>query len=365
MYTKIAALAGALAIVDQAAAFNVHRGHRHQKKDGVVVWETLVKTVYVTDSPAAQPSKPPSNIDVALDVVAIPTLPAVVDAPVQKAPSSPAAASPAKGGSSSGGSSQGSSKDSSKGSSAGSSASSGGPGFSGKRGLAYNDPLLANLFGAACKNCGWAYSWGKYPGSLDSKYSFVPMLWGLKEVSNWDSAATSAIANGAKALFSFNEPDNRGQADMTPSVAADAHVQYMNKYADKALIGAPAVSNSNLAGEGLDWLKNWVKQCEAKGCKYHFCNVHWYSPASAIDSLFDHIKQAHQICGGKPVWLTEFAPIDASPSQIASFLEQAIPKLESIDYLHAYSYFMVSTDADRLLSSSSSLSTIGQTYASL
>ncbi|KAG6025025.1 hypothetical protein E4U41_001623 [Claviceps citrina] len=152
---------------------------------------------------------------------------------------------------------------------------------------------------------------------------------------------------------------------MSPPTAAALHVQHMNPFADKALIGSPAVSNSNIQGEGLDWLKSWVQECKSKGCQYHFCNVHWYSPVEAIDTLFSHIEQAHKICDGKPIWLTEFAPVQANAAQTTEFLSKAIPRLEATDYLHAYSYFMVGYDNLQLLSSASTLSSIGNKYVSL
>ncbi|PHH75864.1 hypothetical protein CDD82_4238 [Ophiocordyceps australis] len=243
---------------------------------------------------------------------------------------------------------------------------SSGPGFVGKRGLAYNDGSLANTFGSSCQQCGWAYNWASSPQGLDPKISFVPMLWGDSptHTGHWDSDAEKALASGTKALFSFNEPDIKGQANLSPQQAAASHVKYMNKYAGRALIGAPSVSNSNLEGEGLAWLKSFMSACEnqQEKCQVDFCNVHWYAPASAADTLFDHLEQAHQACGGKPVWLTEFAPV-GDPSQTSGFLQTVMPKLEKLDYVDAYSYFMVSSG--NLMSSATDLSSFGKVYASM
>ncbi|KAG6223489.1 hypothetical protein E4U25_000251 [Claviceps purpurea] len=376
---KTAALVGAVAVIGQTAALNIHRqehGHLHQleKKQDAVVWETIWDTVYVTgNSPAAQ------NTPAAVAATNVkPYIPAVV---TPTPPTKPNKASDnhlaAPTGDSGSGSSSGSGSGSGSGSSSGSGSvsSSKGPGFSGKRGLAYNDATLANLVGSSAKKgvCGWAYNWGQYPGNLDSQYSFIPTLWGRGPnnqntafLDSWPSSASKAVANGAKALFSFNEPDNKGQSNLDPSTAAGLHVEYMNPYSGKTLIASPSVSNSNIQGEGLDWLKGWVQQCMSKGCKYDFCNVHWYSPVSQTQSLFDHLEQAHKICDGKPVWLTEFAPVDASDAQTADFLTQVIPKLEALDYLHAYSYFMVGHNTNlQLLSSPSSLSKIGAKYVQI
>ncbi|KAG6005338.1 hypothetical protein E4U21_000253 [Claviceps maximensis] len=423
---SIAALVGAVVVIGQASALNIHRqehghghGHKMEKRQDVTVWETAVETIYVTanygdpqptpyvqsppvdtqplpadaqppsaaaqpvpaaaqPAPVASPPVPDANqpapaaaqhppqaaaLDVKADGVAgaVAALPSQVLQLIKPSYEKPSDSTSNNYDKPSTGSSY-------KGS------SSKGPGFSGKRGLAYNDAALANMVGSSAKKgvCGWGHNWGQDPGHLDPQYEFVPTLWGRGPnnqnndfFDSWPSNAKKAVANGAKALFSFNEPDNKGQANMDVATAASLHVQHMNPYSGKTLIGAPAVSNSNIQGEGLDWLKGWVQQCKTKGCTFDFCNVHWYSPVNAIDTLFDHIAQAHNICDGKPVWLTEFAPVGANDAQTAEFLAKAIPKLEAIDYLHAYSYFMVGSGNLQLLSSASSLSQVGNKYVSM
>ncbi|KAK1250929.1 hypothetical protein MKX07_005484 [Trichoderma sp. CBMAI-0711] len=244
-------------------------------------------------------------------------------------------------------------------------ASSGGSPFPSKRGIAYNDGLLANTFGASCDKCGWAYNWGFYPSGIDtSKYSYVPTLWGPSpdHSTGFDAQAEAAIAAGSKALFSFNEPDIASQSNLSPADAASSHAQFMSKYVGKVLIGAPSVSNSGAQGQGLSWLQSFVDACNGiDGCSFDFCNIHWYSPASAIDTLFTQLESAHQVCGGKPVILTEFATTGSSDAETADFLQQALPKLDALDYLMGYSYFMVGTGS--LMSSTNALSSFGNIYA--
>ncbi|KAH6610165.1 glycoside hydrolase [Trichoderma cornu-damae] len=237
--------------------------------------------------------------------------------------------------------------------------------FSSKRGMAYNDGNLANTFGAASGKMGWAYNWGFWPSGLDtSRYSYIPTLWGPAPVHSdgFDAQASALIASGSKAIFSFNEPDIASQANLSPAAAAASHAQFLNKYAGKALIGAPSVSNSGANLQGLSWLQAFVNACnsQAGGCAYDFCNVHWYSGAQYIDTLFTHLDNAHKICGGKPIFLTEFAP-SGSDADISNFLKTALPKLDALDYLMGYSYFMVATGS--LMSSTTTLSSYGQIYA--
>ncbi|KAF4460502.1 glycoside hydrolase [Fusarium albosuccineum] len=247
--------------------------------------------------------------------------------------------------------------------SSGSSSSGGSVGFSSKRGVAYNDIDLANTFAGDCDNCGWGYNWDSESYGLKN-LNFIPTLWSAdaNHVDRFPDNVQTCLSNGAKAIFSFNEPDNGGQANMQPADAAAAHVKYLNKYAGKALIGAPSISNSGLAGEGIEWLTSFVSACESQetACHYDFCNVHWYSEVEYGETLFDHLKAAHKTCGGKPIWLTEFAP-KGSDEAIASWLEEAIPRLEALEYLDAYAYWMVSEGI--LMSSATELSTYGKVYA--
>lgn len=192
------------------------------------------------------------------------------------------------------------------------------------------------------------------------------MLWGdaPEWTDSWDANAEDALNTGSVALLSFNEPDNTGQANMTPEQAASSHAAWMNKYQGRALIGAPAITNSGDPGQGLEWLQGFMDACNAQedGCAVDFCPVHWYSEAQYQDTLFTHLESAHDICDGKPIWLTEFAPVN-SDSELVSFVEDVIPQLEALDYLHAYSYFMV--EVGRLMFTDIDLSDYGQAYADL
>ena len=244
---------------------------------------------------------------------------------------------------------------------------SNGSSLPGKRGMAYNNADLANAFGGACKSCGWGYNWASTRDGLDSKYNFVPMLWGDRDefTSVWEKNCEQAISSGSTHVFSFNEPDHASQAALDPVYAAQLHAKHMNKFSGRVQIGAPSVTNSGNPGEGLEWLQSFMDACNAQpgGCAVDFCNVHWYSQPQWANTLFDHLNKARDICNGKKIWLTEFAPIEASDEQLTEFMRDVIPKLDSLDYLDAYSYFMVAEG--NLMSSSNSLSNYGEAYATV
>lgn len=350
MFSKTAiALPLAASLLEQVNAFSFHR-HQHavDKRDNIV-WHTVYETVYVTagaEAPAKTQQPFVQNVQpAAAAVVTVDATPSKAAAPAPAQTTLSTAVKPAP-------------------TSSISSASNADLGFS-KQGIAYNDVAMANAFKKECNRCGWGYNWGSSSGGFTSGAQYIPMLWGDLPVhtSHWDADAEAAISNGAKAMLSFNEPDMPSQSNMSPGAAAAAHAQYFSKYKGRAQIGSPAVTNSGEAGQGVAWLKSFVSACNANSdCHFDFCAVHWYSEAQYANTLFDHLKAAHDACEGKAIWLTEFAPF-GSDAEISSFMKSALPQLDSLDYLHAYSYFMVAQD--KLMSSGSALSTIGQVYAAI
>lgn len=238
-----------------------------------------------------------------------------------------------------------------------------------KRGAAYNDAsLISPLLGSDSK-LSWAYNWGSSSDGLSdvsSSLEFVPMLWGEKTVSYWATNAQAAIDAGSKYLLGPNEPDNAAQANMDPATAATFHITNMEPFASKASLGAPSITNSNVAGESVDWLKEWITACDGQ-CTFDFCPAHWYNTIEAgAEDLFTFLSEVSAACGtGKTVWLTEFAPNVDSPSdaEISEFLttvQDTLDNNSTYSFVERYSYFYV---ADGLLVSGGAASSYGNTFA--
>ncbi|KAJ4420730.1 hypothetical protein N0V82_004169 [Gnomoniopsis sp. IMI 355080] len=238
-----------------------------------------------------------------------------------------------------------------------------------KRGAAYNDAsLISPLLGTDSK-LSWAYNWGSSSDGLSdvsSSLEFVPMLWGEKTVSYWATNAQAAIDAGSKYLLGPNEPDNAAQANMDPATAATFHITNMEPFASKATLGAPSITNSNVAGESVDWLKEWIEACDGQ-CTFDFCPAHWYNTIEAgAEDLFSFLSEVSAACGtGKTVWLTEFAPNVDSPSdaEISEFLttvQDTLDNNSTYSFVERYSYFYV---ADGLLVSGGAASSYGNTFA--
>jgi hypothetical protein len=272
------------------------------------------------------------------DVVPVPTT-AVVVAPVPDEPAatdSPATTSPSTGGGSGGGSG----------------------GVRG-RGLAYNDPNLLTRFLSSGSKISWTYNWAQTDDSKTG-LEFVPMLWGTSKgfPATWAANAQRMIDAGAKCLFSFNEPDNDGQAHLSPAAAAASHIELMNPFQGKARIGAPAITNSNRPNEGIPWLKQWFDACGGK-CAVDFVNIHIYG----VDTItfLNHLLAVHNAFN-KPVWITEFAfggSEDEINRQLGTVLDQ-IDNNATFSFVERVSYFMA---ADGIMVKGNSMSSYGNSFA--
>lgn len=107
------------------------------------------------------------------------------------------------------------------------------------------------------------------------------MLWSnsVANTQNWHSNALAAIEAGADTLLGFNEPDHQNQANMPVSTAVSAWKQYMEPFAGKVKLAAPAVTNGG-SPMGLTYLTSFISSCT--GCTIDICPIHWYDSATNI-----------------------------------------------------------------------------------
>ncbi|KAF7942684.1 uncharacterized protein EAE97_006138 [Botrytis byssoidea] len=230
----------------------------------------------------------------------------------------------------------------------------------GKRGVAYNTADFVKQFTGSSK-VAWAYNWGSSSDGLSaSGIEFVPLLWGLKSTFTgaWSAAASSAIASGSKHLMSFNEPDLSTQANIGASDAAAGYKTYMQPFAGKAKLGAPAVTNG-ASPMGLTWLKSFMSSCS--DCTIDFVCIHWYDSASNVAYFKQYVQDAYTAGGNRPLWITEFQASGSTDEQNA-FMKEVLPWLDASTMVDRYAWFMADTAAGGLMASTSGLSTLGNTF---
>ncbi|KAM7206275.1 Glycosyl hydrolase catalytic core domain containing protein [Rhypophila sp. PSN 637] len=210
-----------------------------------------------------------------------------------------------------------------------------------QRGLPYNHPeLLPSLLGQGSKVT-WTYNWGQYDDSK-TDLEFVPMCWsdGKGFPATWKQNAQKAIDSGSKHLLSFNEPDLDSQANMSPSHAAQAHIDLMNPFRGKARIGSPAITNSGSPNMGISWMKQFFAAC-AGNCAVDFVVAHAYGLTA--EQFLQHLVNVHDAFN-MPVWVTEFG-FNGSEEEQNKMLATTIKELETnpkYSFVERYAYFMVS-----------------------
>ncbi|KAI0689674.1 glycosyl hydrolase catalytic core-domain-containing protein [Cytidiella melzeri] len=224
-----------------------------------------------------------------------------------------------------------------------------------KRGVSFNDVAAANQFGSKIT---WAYNWAAtHDGTLNPGIKFAPMLWGIDQshTANWANDATAAIAAGATHLLGFNEPDLGAQSNISPEDAAKAWKTYMQPFAGKAALIAPAVTNG-AAPMGLAWLDSFLAACDT--CTIDAIAIHIYDSATNVAYFQNYISDAASKYG-KPVWVTEFGA-SGTVQQQQTFLQTMLPFLDNLSGVQCYAYFMAGSNI--LTTSSNQITALGTTY---
>lgn len=374
MYTKsVAALVASAALAQQALTFNSHR-HLHgrylARRDDFVETHvvTITKTEYVEEPPQTDPKDLPADYsqpqelqpdnNVYTPPVAQPFVAPQEPAPQEPQPNNnayvppaaqphisfvaPPPATPPP---------SGSDKDGY------------GLGFP-KRGIAYNNIALADPFSQACeRKCGWCHNWMPLSAKVDC--NFIPTLKCNKPdfTNDWTKNIDS-LQNGAKVAFSFNEPDNVGECNISPEEAAASYKKFMNPYAGRIKLCAPAITNSDKPSEGTRWLDKFLEACNG-GCIFDYCAAHWYGKVKDLLSLNEHIRTVSKICGGKQVWVSEYSLIaDTDGFKVVvneTFMAETAKELDNNILVAGYSAFYAS---DGYLMAGTQLSPAGKAYVS-
>jgi hypothetical protein len=231
---------------------------------------------------------------------------------------------------------------------------------SSKRGLVYQDSSLCSAFTSG--KYGFAYNYAQ-TGSNCAGANFAPMLRSTSGTSaaTWLSNVDKAYKAGSRVFLGFNEPDIAGIA---PTQACSDWLTYMNPiaktYSGVTIVG-PAVSNS-ASPRGLAWLSSFKSACPS--ATWNASGVHYYDSydSGTVQRFEDFVGQAYSQLG-KPVWVTEFAPVGASAQQAAEFLKNVLVFMDGSSKVGGYAYFMVGTDGNDL-NSGTGLSLTGQVYNS-
>lgn len=213
----------------------------------------------------------------------------------------------------------------------------------------------------------WWYNWGTHPNLIPAGQfgqEFVPMLWGKWGADGLDAAMAKLKQEGhaPKAIMGYNEPNVPGQANLSPSVAADAWPALEAVAKKHGLrLGSPCPAPGNWPIDPYKWMDQWIAAYKAKNRRdphFDFTCTHFYG--CKLEWLKGHLAKLKKY--GKPIWLTEFAcpagPVAKSPATAAgqaAFLKEAMAYLDSDSSVERYAYFTLTTKGNRWLGDSAGL----------
>jgi len=210
-------------------------------------------------------------------------------------------------------------------------------GMSPKKGVGHWGRRLPNapdLVGAS-----WYYNWGTRPRAPEGsvKAEFIPMIWGRDSAG--DEELASVKAGGWSALLGFNEPDGKGQADMS---VAEAIALWPLLEATGLRLGSPGTTT------GAHWLDEFMTEAKVKHLRVDFLCLHWYGDITKPDPVGDLKKylESYWERYHLPIWLTEFSGADfdyhlrkTTVDDNARFAAGSVTMMESLPFVERYAWF--------------------------
>ncbi len=206
-----------------------------------------------------------------------------------------------------------------------------------KKGMAgYEGPPYQSEFQTA-----WAYNYNDNTAASEpSNFDFVPMVdteyW--EPVSDLQDRDPGWLAQPLPAcLLGYNEPDNPSTASTNPSTN-DAIANWPSLMGLNVPLVGPAMQDEQDA-----WENSFYAMIAASGYRVDYSAVHLYVPPNSSSVISD--LQSEYNAYGRPVWLTEFSPVDWSDCQCWSedddynFLAEFMWMAESEPWLERYSIF--------------------------
>jgi Glycosyl hydrolase catalytic core/Ricin-type beta-trefoil lectin domain-like/Concanavalin A-like lectin/glucanases superfamily/Bacterial Ig-like domain (group 2) len=182
----------------------------------------------------------------------------------------------------------------------------------------------------------WAYNWGTGTGaSLPASCVFEPMQWGggtgglMANYTAWHTTAKPLY------LMGFNEPDHTDQANMTAASCVSG-------WPALVAMNLPLVSTATANSFG-GLINDFFAGTANNGLRVDYTAVHMYQAPSA-SGLINNLQAVYNTWG-KPVWLTEFSPVDWSATRAWSEqdnyngLAEFMWRAEDLIWLKRYALF--------------------------
>ncbi|MDR3456936.1 MAG: glycosyl hydrolase [Verrucomicrobiae bacterium] len=221
----------------------------------------------------------------------------------------------------------------------------------------------------------WAYNYNDNTGTtLPASVVYEPMI----HDANWEPLSdVQSRASGWRSsaqpvyLLTYNEPDNTSQANMNTNTVIGLWPSLQN-------LNVPLVSPACATTYG-SWAYNFFTLIAGNNYRVDYTAAHMYQ-APAASSLIGNLQNVYSTWG-RPVWLTEFSPVDWNNTQAWSendnfnFLAEFMWMAEDYVWFKRYAIFPFSGTpsanpwdvnghrGDFFLSDGATLTPYGELYA--
>ena len=167
------------------------------------------------------------------------------------------------------------------------------------------------------------------------------MIWDERNVNEENLSYLEDLANDGSInyLLGFNEPDLISQANMTVEEA-------IALWPDLESVGVP-LGSPVTASTSSTWFSDFMSRATEENLRIDFVAVHIYDVYN-VDIFVQKLEEVFEKYG-KPIWITEFAlrdwradnnnPNRYSEEDVLLFMQQLLPRLEELDFVHRYAWF--------------------------
>jgi hypothetical protein len=249
---------------------------------------------------------------------------------------------------------------------------------SAKRGVCANQ-LAAADFTALSPGVSWWYNWHFDPGTqapAEAKMEYLPMVWGDDPACLAGVEALLTAGVRPRRILEINEPNLKGQAFVTPAVAARLHAR-VRAVADRygITVAGPNMALGSAPGDSITapdpiegkeltytymvpYLKAFLHHAGARNVTE--LGVHCYGNIGELSWLVGMLGTDFS----KPVWVTEFNLDGGSdPAVVREHLIQATDLLERTPHIAGYAWFKERLGPQSLLAQEPGvLTALGRTY---
>ena len=165
----------------------------------------------------------------------------------------------------------------------------------------------------AAYNLNWAYNYDDFTTvNLPAAVNYTPMMnaaqyW--EPLSDIQSRAPGWVASAQPTcLLAYNEPDNSVAAGGSNTSTNDVLGAWPYIQALNVPIVSPACANTY-----GDWMYNFFTMIAASNYRVDYTAVHMYQTPNA-SALISNLQNVYNTWG-RPVWITEFSPVDWNGNQ--------------------------------------------------